>query len=373
MVEARDDGRLAAAQGAELTRHAAGCGSCRQALAEADRLRSILDGAAEPVMTDLQHRRERQRLLAAAGRIMFDRGSRPTGHLRLAFSLVALAILASGAVVLRTIGSRHPAAPVAAAPVPPRYEVTPLNEASWVNQETGGTALVTLSRGSAAFHVHHLEAGQRFLVALPDGEIEVRGTRFVVDIEGGATRYVVVMEGKVAFRRPGQSEQLLIAGQRWDAPPPATAAPAVEPSIDRAAVKVPSASVRGTTSAPAARGPRATLASRPPVEAPTSHAPVVTPPSRNAPVTTSEASLLFAHGVAALRAGRYAEADEAWQEFLAKHPTDPRAEDATFLRAVGRERSGDRHGAAALARTYLERFPRGMRRREAETLSRDAP
>jgi TolA-binding protein len=100
---------------------------------------------------------------------------------------------------------------------------------------------------------------------------------------------------------------------------------------------------------------------------------VATAPSRDVPVTTSEASLLFAHGVAALRAGRYAEADQTWQEFLAKHPGDPRAEDATFLRAVGRERSGDRHGAALLARTYLERFPQGMRRHEAETLSRDAP
>jgi hypothetical protein len=43
------------------------------------------------------------------------------------------------------------------------------------------------------------------------------------------------------------------------------------------------------------------------------------------------------------------------------------------LRAVGRARSGDRTGAAALARAYLERFPQGMRRREAESLSRGAP
>jgi TolA-binding protein len=87
----------------------------------------------------------------------------------------------------------------------------------------------------------------------------------------------------------------------------------------------------------------------------------------------SEASALFARGVAALRDARYAEADAFLREFLVKNPRDSRAEDAAFLRAVGRSRSGDDAGAAELARDYLARFPQGMRRREAESLSRRVP
>jgi hypothetical protein len=87
----------------------------------------------------------------------------------------------------------------------------------------------------------------------------------------------------------------------------------------------------------------------------------------------SEASVLFARGVGALRGGRYAEADSFLREFLIKNPLDSRAEDAAFLRAVGRSRSGDDAGAAELARDYLARFPQGMRRREAESLSRRVP
>jgi TolA-binding protein len=82
---------------------------------------------------------------------------------------------------------------------------------------------------------------------------------------------------------------------------------------------------------------------------------------------------LFARGIEAFRAGRYDEADSLWKAFVVKHPKDPRAEDVAFLRAVGRVRLGDAQGAATLARAYLDRFPRGMRRREAEAISRHVP
>jgi outer membrane protein assembly factor BamD (BamD/ComL family) len=78
---------------------------------------------------------------------------------------------------------------------------------------------------------------------------------------------------------------------------------------------------------------------------------------------------LFARGVVAFRAGRYGEAETHWKLFLANFPGDPRNEDVSFLRAVGRSRAGDKTSAAALAREYLLRFPTGMRRREAEALS----
>ena len=381
MVDAREDGRLADEQGVELTRHAAGCATCRRALDDAQRLRGLMAGLREPVVTDFDHRRERRRLMARAGRVMFA-GSGVTAVRRWsAFALVALAILVSGGIAGRAILLHREVVTVALAP--PRYEVTPLEDAALINAESGATAVVTLSRGSAAFHVHHLEAGQRFLVALPDGEIEVRGTRFVVDVEQGVTRYVVVMEGKVALRGSDKREQVLIAGQRWDRPvATAPAAPVAGPGAAHAAAATrpphPSAAaVRTTamTTAPIHHAPHPPLVSGAPEESKTAVRPA-TPaePPRAAPdVATSEATTLFSRGVSALRAERYAEADAIWQEFLSKHPADARVEDAAFLRAVGHARSGDRSGAAALARAYLERFPQGMRRREAESLSRGAP
>jgi len=91
------------------------------------------------------------------------------------------------------------------------------------------------------------------------------------------------------------------------------------------------------------------------------------------PSRSREASNLFARGIDAFRAGRYQEAELFWRSFLDRHAVDPRAEDAAFLRAMGRARMGDAAGAGALAREYLQRFPRGMRRREAEALSRQGP
>jgi TolA-binding protein len=81
----------------------------------------------------------------------------------------------------------------------------------------------------------------------------------------------------------------------------------------------------------------------------------------------------FAEGIAAFRSGRYNEANKLLQAFLGKNPSDPRTEDAAFLLAVSRARLGDAHGAAVLAREYLRRFPNGLRRPEAESLSREAP
>ena len=380
MTEALADGRLDPQLEAELRRHAPSCAVCREALAASARVREAMTALPEPVVSDFHHRRVRQQLVVRAGGALFGGG----------------AVRDRGATAAQA----------------PRYDVTGLEDASWMNQERGGTATVTLSRGSAAFHVHHLEAGQRFLVALPDGEVEVRGTRFVVDVEGMTTHYVVVMEGKVALRVRGQPERILIAGQRWEASPQAVGSTSVAatpvavaapnasaaaasaplavaaPPVPREspqAIEVPNgapsrvASSRGlgvpTAVAPAAPRrltPQAPSAiAQPKITPPTP--PAETPVARPEAPAMSEASALFARGVAALRDARYAEADAFLREFLVKNPRDSRAEDAAFLRAVGRSRSGDDAGAAELARDYLARFPQGMRRREAESLSRRVP
>jgi outer membrane protein assembly factor BamD (BamD/ComL family) len=71
----------------------------------------------------------------------------------------------------------------------------------------------------------------------------------------------------------------------------------------------------------------------------------------------------------AFRRGAYDEADRLFERFAARAVGDARVEDADYLRAVAHGRMGDRAGAAKLARAYLDAFPAGLRRREAEQLT----
>ena len=74
--------------------------------------------------------------------------------------------------------------------------------------------------------------------------------------------------------------------------------------------------------------------------------------------------------MAALNSGAHGEAAAAFGRFLAKHPRDPRAEDAAYLRIIALQRSGDTGAMKDAALTYLRRYPKGFRRAEAERLSR---
>jgi TolA-binding protein len=71
----------------------------------------------------------------------------------------------------------------------------------------------------------------------------------------------------------------------------------------------------------------------------------------------------------AFSSGNDAKAEQLFASFGRDFPRDGRAEDAMFLRAKLRARQGDNAGAAALARQYLQAYPRGFRRPEAERLA----
>jgi hypothetical protein len=86
------------------------------------------------------------------------------------------------------------------------------------------TRLFRLARGALQVHVAKLHAGQRFVVATPDREVEVRGTRFRVavvaaesDCGGGAVTRVAVEEGVVVVRRADGAEERVTAGGVWPA------------------------------------------------------------------------------------------------------------------------------------------------------------
>jgi ferric-dicitrate binding protein FerR (iron transport regulator) len=94
-----------------------------------------------------------------------------------------------------------------------------------------------LERGALAAQVAKLGVGRRFVVATPDAEVEVRGTRFAVAVGEAAagscdpavrTR-VTVDEGVVVVRH-GSSEARVAAGSHWPDCGPATAPPPATPA-----------------------------------------------------------------------------------------------------------------------------------------------
>jgi len=96
-------------------------------------------------------------------------------------------------------------------------------------------------------------------------------------------------------------------------------------------------------------------------------APVAPPPVARPPHASTAGELAAA--VRLFDAGDLTAAVEALRGFIVHHPDDPRTEDAYYLLAVALDRSGDHASAGAAARTYLERYPHGFRRGEAESLA----
>jgi len=265
----------------------------------------------------LERARLRARILREANARLVSSRARRAPWLALA------AVVVAAAAVVWFIRERPRPAPIAVAP---KFDVATNDGAVWRTHTDGAVATIELIDGTATFVVPHLEPAQRFLVTLPDGEVEVRGTRFDVVVSSGSTRSVTVREGRVVLRRLGEDELVLRAGDHWsriDAPP-----------VD----SVPAA----PTLSASTRRPRA-------------------------PAAPSSATR-FEEAMAAFRSADYARADSLFARFAAEFPADARCEDAAFLRAVARSRVGDKDGAASLARAYLAAYPTGLRRVEAQRL-----
>ncbi len=236
------------------------------------------------------------------------------------------------------VRSRAPAAS-------PPFELETSPDAAWRTLEQSSTLRLSLSQGRFALVVRTLHRGQRFLLDLPDGELEVQGTRFVVHVADGHTQAVSVSEGRVALRIHNRTPFTLGAGQAWS---------------------VGASSKNASQSAPAG-------AARPPAATPESAAKDTAAPRREADAgasPTAGAGDAFSRAMSAFSAGDYAHAEALFTSFAQLHPRDARVEDVAFLRAVARARRGDTNGARLLAREYLRVYPHGLRRLEAERLAR---
>lgn len=195
---------------------------------------------------------------------------------------------------------------------------------------------ISVSRGQLQAQVAKLGASERFVVGLPDGEVEVRGTLFRVSVTkpadgcgSTATRSTVeVDEGTVAVRAAGK-ELLLHKGEAWASPCPSAAAADLPSSTAGTPGGEPTPAPRAPKAAPApaprtpprALGTRGPATSAPAIER--APAPAPTPVSRLA-----EQNDLFSAAMAAERQGQHDEALGRLDKLLEQFPDGPLSESA---------------------------------------------
>jgi hypothetical protein len=342
-AEAMRDGRLAGAELASFERHMTVCPECSREARALERLVGALRAGSQGSggADELHVRRERTRLLAAFDRALVP-PERQWGARRLLLLPAAALALAFGLLVLWRARPALLAARASSAVV--RADST----AVWSSRREGDRERITVERGALWIHVEHAPGvSGRLLVALPDGELEDTGTTFTVSAEGGHTARVAVQEGSVVLRLRGQPPVVVAAGDTWS--------PAVRPAVSVCASAAPSATPE--------MAERLSLGASSPIAPPRAPAP-------SASALGPEASADFRAALARLDRGDDTEAAAAFASFLLKHPRDPRAEDAAYLRVIALQRSGDDGRMNEAARDYLRRYPGGFRHAEMEALSR---
>ena len=397
-VEALQDGRVSGDERLSLQRHVATCVVCAREAAAWTGVRAAMQHVPVHKTSPFDHQRRRATLLRRANELLV----RPPAARRVRFALVVVpAFMVLLTLAIGRISSRRPVRDVAAPPAAvatPAFDLRPMEQASWSDRSEGPIGRVVLERGAISVHVRHLVAGQRFLLLLPDGEIEVHGTRFIVEVADRRTQRVEVTDGVVSLRLVGGVDEVLHAGRRWvlgsssdqheacatsagtvALEPPASAAPsrAVDPAaldgVRAPGVDQPSPPMteRGLGTA----GGRVQSKGAPSAATSESASTMIGAPIPKPHVAESSAaqaapgpSSRFADALDALDAHAFERAEGLFTQFVRAYPGDSRAEDAWFLRAIARSRAGDRAGAAALAREYVDRFPSGLRRLEAERL-----
>lgn len=357
---ALEDRRLDGADRASFEHHAARCADCRAELAALKELHS--EARALP-LTDLsrfEHARERAALLERASGGAARRAPLPLPRAAVLLAVVACVVAISAMVLHRrssssTSSTRASIEPTTDLAEAPRYEVIESPRAMLRAHSEGPFVRVDLADGSAAFHVDRLAKDQQFVVSLPDAEIEATGARFQASVTLGRTRGVTVTEGNVVLRRAGEQAITLREGEGWqraDELPAAALAP-------RSPLAMSSA---GSASAESSAAATARSRARPPPAA--LETPHVAP--RTAASSKYDAAISsFVHG-------SYAKADGELLEFVREFPEDDRCEDAAWLAAVARRRMGDMDGARARARSYLDAYPQGLRRPEAQHILDEA-
>jgi ferric-dicitrate binding protein FerR (iron transport regulator) len=343
-AEAVEDGRLSDADRASFERHVETCTACRLEREELHRLGRVAARLPAEPHDALRSRRLHHELLRRANDSVFTERRVAPVRSRLAAAFLLFASIGALLVFWLRPGAAPPTRPSGDEPV---FGVRASNAARWHVERPGRALRLALGAGEFTISVGKLNIGQSFVVTLPDGAIEVRGTRFLVTLDGSTTGRVAVEEGVVALRLRGQPELILRAKDVWRRAPASVSTPAATPSSPLAAPSRPA-----STSSSSIRSTPARVSSAEPE------------PER------PSAARDFADAMNAFSNGDYATAERLFVAFEGAHPENGHVEDTRFLRALSRLRRGDTEGARALARDYLKRHPNGFRAAEAADLAR---
>ncbi|AKU91186.1 tetratricopeptide repeat protein [Vulgatibacter incomptus] len=262
-------------------------------------------------------------------------------------ALAGAAVAAAVAIVLVGRSDPPPAEPPVIATVY-RGTVRPHDGARFVRVSSAPDEVVRLYEGTISVDVEPLRAGERFRVVVGDGQVEVRGTSFDVEAVGDALSSVKVEHGVVDVNPGSRPTVVLLDGQRWDAKSEGAAGSGAVPIR----VESPSAKERR------GRAP-------PPVESETT---AVSDPVPDEPPPRSPMAELFDRGWTQLRSGRPREAAQTFEEALAKHPSDPLAEDAAFWRGVSLARAKRTQEASRALAAFIDAHPTSHRAGEASVM-----
>jgi len=361
-LRAIDEGRLAPADVAAFERHATACVACREELTKLEGFRALTRQMQVPLPSDLDVRRLRARVLRDA---MSGSSSRQPPVVA---AIVGVAAIAAAAVTFVHLRGKATKTGDAFAAV-----VTSSPDAHWTQTRGAGVERIALADGELRLRVRKQAALERFLVALPDGEVEVRGTTFEVSVHDGRTDRVHVEDGVVVVRVHGES--VLTAGATW--PPPADTASEPAATHARPSPVQTSPSVAPPL-APVAPPPAVRLAPsrrEPPAEehsATEAHADM--PTGRAAVTTPSEPSdqemADYARAIDAYRLGRFVQASLMLATFVDAYPSSPLVDDAIFIEATSLASAGSTVAAARLARQHVARFPNSFHRKDAAILAK---
>ncbi|MCU1280962.1 MAG: transcriptional regulator, putative protein [bacterium] len=252
LIDLNDD-RLDAATELRVHAHMETCADCRARAQAWATLLPSMRGLAPPPPTPLRARRmevEIERRLAQPA-------AQPKPRLRRWPLYAAPAVAAAAVLIVLASARRHPT-PIAPTPAPFAMMTSPsapagerLAPGSRVSLPAGRDAklqlsalasltltgpatlvlggddkhvALTLEGGRLEAEVAHRQPGQTFTVAVPDGRIEVRGTRFIV-VAGQGASSVRVEEGRVAVFDADNREWSVGAGESHSFAAPAPPAP----------------------------------------------------------------------------------------------------------------------------------------------------
>ena len=216
-----------------------------------------------------------------------------------------------------------------------------------------------LARGRLHADVAPLDAGQRFLIETPDGEIEVHGTVFelaVVRPQPGCavatTTRVAVSRGIVEVRSAGRDD-FVRAGQHWPPECEAMVAPA-RAAASRA--HAPEGEVKVNVN----------VRSRANLSRPIIHArPAAGRGEPSVPSDLAAQNDLFGAAMSAKEGGQTRRALDELDRLIARFPRGQLAEAAQVERMRLLTRTGDWPAARRQARAYLQSFPDGFAASEA--------